>query len=64
MINGVPKPFLDDEQKTLAHGARLIGRNALHRQKPVTRAQALALLTGTTDLLNHIAAQPRLSATQ
>lgn len=53
---------LDDEAFALATGARLIGRNALHRKMNVTMSQALAMLTGTLDLLNHIGKQPAMQS--
>ena len=64
LIQNAPKQIMGDEERMLANGARLIGRNSLHRLAPVTRAQALAMITATTDLINHIAAQQPLPASQ
>lgn len=53
---------LDDEAFALATGARLIGRNTLHRKMEVSASQALAMLSGTLDVLNHIGAQPAMQS--
>ena len=57
-------PFLGDQEKMLAHGARLIGRNALHRMMPVSQSQAMNAITGTIDLVNYIARQKPVPASQ
>lgn len=56
-IENAPQNILGDQEKTLANGARLTGRNTLHRMREVTRTQALVIISATTDLVNHIAAQ-------
>lgn len=56
-IENAPQNILGDEEKTLAHGARLTGRNTLHRMREVTRTQALVMISATTDLVNHIVGQ-------
>ena len=59
-IKNAPNSILGDEQRTLAIGARLSGRNVVHRMAEVTDAQAVLALTTTVDLVNHIAGQPAL----
>jgi len=59
-IKNAPTSMLGDEEKTLANGARLTGRNAIHRMATVTDSQAILALTATTSLLNHIAQQAAL----
>jgi len=49
--------ILGDEEVALAQGARLVGRNALHRGASVTQTQATVALGATFDLVNHIASQ-------
>ena len=56
--------ILDDELMMLAHGARLIGRNAAHRGALFSQSQGLAALNATLDLINHIGLQPPLIALQ
>jgi len=58
------KTILGDEERTLANGARLTGRNAIHRMAEATNSQAMLALTTTADLLNHIAQQTPLPASQ
>ena len=59
-VNNAPPSFMGDDEKAIAHGARLIGRNALHHTMVVSPAQASTMLTATIDLLNYIAKQPEL----
>ena len=49
--------ILGYEEIAQAHGARLAGRNALHRGAAVSQSQAMLALQTTLDLLNHIALQ-------
>ena len=63
-LKNAPKSILDDDQKSLGHGARLFGRNALHRSMDIKPAQAQALLVITVGLLNHIAQQKPVPASQ
>ena len=46
--------ILGDEEVSQAQGARLIGRDAIHRGLEVTQTQALISLGATLDLVNHI----------
>ena len=63
-IKNAPKDILGDEEKALANGARLTGRNAIHRMAEVSDSQGMLALTTTADLLNHIAQQRSLPASQ
>ena len=63
-IKNAPDSILGDEERTSANGARLTGRNAAHRMAEVTTAQAMLALVTTVDLVNHIAQQSALPASQ
>ena len=63
-IENTPKSILADEEKSQATGARLTGRNALHRMAEVSTTQAMLALTTTTGLINHIGQQRALPASQ
>lgn len=51
------KGLLGDEEISLAHSARLTGRDVLHRGRAVDQGQATHALIATFDLVNHIASQ-------
>src|SRR3990167_3676929 len=53
--------FIDDDLVMLAHGARLIGRNALHRNHDVTMAQALIALVAVHDFVSAVLPKPILA---
>ena len=56
--------LLGDVEVSQAHGARLVGREALHRMGIVSQAQGMLALAATVDLLNHITKQKPLPALQ
>lgn len=56
--------ILGDEEASQVHGARLSGRNALHRMQEVSQLQAMIALSATVFLLNHIAEQEPVPASQ
>lgn len=63
-IKNAPKTILGDEERTLANGARLTGRNAIHRMAEATDPQAMLALTTAADLINHISQQTPLPASK
>ena len=44
--------YLSDDEKTFAHSARLVGRNAIHHMAVVSTAAALGSLNNTIEFLN------------
>lgn len=50
--------FIDDQLEMLATGARLIGRNALHRGQTVTMGQALNALGAIADFVSAVLSNP------
>ncbi len=68
LFNSVEKAktsgILTDDMETLATGARLLGKRALHKNMDVSQSQAIALITATIDLVNHIALQKPVPASQ
>jgi hypothetical protein len=63
-IANTPRNMLGDEERSQATGARLTGRNALHRMASISDSQVMLALQTTVDLLNHIALQEPLPASQ
>ncbi len=55
IINAEKAKFLTDDEISLAHAARLIGRNALDRLALLSALQAVGSLTNAIDLTNIIA---------
>ena len=53
-------PILGDEEVSMSHGARLTGRNAIHRMAEVSERQAMLALTAASELVNHVAQQPAI----
>ncbi len=64
ITNAKKHGILGDDEVAQAHSARLSGRNALHRMMEVSQLQAVGVLGAAVFLLNHIAQQKPVPASQ